>query len=412
MIYDCTVIGGGAAGMLAAATAAECGAEVLLLEKNPLMGRKLGLTGKGRCNLTNRCDRDEFLRNVPVNPRFMYSAVSAFSPEDTIELFEGLGVALKTERGNRVFPVSDRAGDVVMALKRYTDRSGVKTLHTAAVGVTAENGEISGVQTEQGFFQSRTVIIATGGLSYPATGSTGDGYRFAAELGHTIIEPRPSLVALESSDGFCRELAGLTLKNVALRLFENGREIYSDFGELLFTHTGISGPTVISASAHMRKKDALYRVELDLKPALTQDQLDARVLREISASPRQTLKNLLRSLLPASMCAPFCELSGVGGDTVVSVLSKAERKTVVQRLKSFPIEGLKHGPAESAIITSGGVKTSEIDPASMASKIVRGLYFAGEIIDTHAYTGGFNLQIAFSTARLAGRRAAEQTKGR
>ena len=364
------VIGGGAAGLMAAGTAAEQGANVTLFETNEKVGRKLFITGKGRCNVCNDCDAQEVLRNVPVNPRFLYSALGAFSPADVKAFFEEKGVALKTERGNRVFPVSDRASDIIDALFLWVRRTGVSIVHASVSDLIMQDGRVTGVRAGKKSWPADRVIVATGGASYPQTGSTGDGYRFAREAGHTVVPANPSLVPLVESGETCRSLMGLSLRNVQLTVFENEKKIYTDFGEMLFTHFGLSGPLVLSASAHMRHFGSKsYRVEIDLKPALDEKTLEK-----------------------------------------VNTITKKQRASLLRVLKCFPVEISGKRPIAEAIVTTGGVSVREVSPKTMESKKCSGLYFAGEVLDVDAYTGGFNLQIAWSTGRLAGLSAVQEEK--
>lgn len=406
------VIGGGAAGMTAALFAAEAGAHVTLLEKNTLLGRKLGITGKGRCNVTNNCSSDEFMKALTANGKFMYSAINRFSPADTVSLFERLGVPLKTERGNRVFPVSDKATDVVLALKKQLISLGVDIRHARVTDIRAEAGRIVSLKTDAGIFSDfDSVILATGGLSYPVTGSTGDGYAFAKKVGHTVTEIIPSLVGLTSNDPACGQMQGLALKNVAVSVMDGktGKIIYKDFGEMLFTHFGISGPMILSASAHMRPMEqGRYSVRIDLKPALDEATLDKRLLSDFEKYKNRDFANALGDLLPAKMIPVFIEKSGLSPTEKVNSVSKEKRKAVLTLLKCFPIPVSGFRPIEEAIVTSGGVSVSEVYPATMKSKLCNNLYFAGEILDLDAYTGGFNLQIAFSTAFAAANAAASQ----
>ncbi len=405
------VIGGGAAGMMAAVSAAECGARVVLLEPNERLGKKLNITGKGRCNVTNNTDMEGLLANIPRNGKFLYSAFSHFDSADTMAFFEGLGVPLKTERGNRVFPVSDCAFDISAALERRLKALHVQWIRDRAVSLETEDGAVRGAVGERGSYPADAVILATGGVSYPATGSTGDGHRMAAEAGHTVTPLRGSLVPLRGAiaPGIpCVRLQGLSLRNAALTVYENDRKIYTDFGELLFTHFGVSGPLILSASAHMRnlgKKRC--RLEIDLKPALDEQQLDRRLLSDFSRYANHDFRNALDDLLPQKLIPVVVELSGIPGRQKVHDLTREQRQSLLRVLKHFPVEISAPCPVEDAIVTSGGVKVREIDPKSMESKIVKELYFAGELMDTDAYTGGFNLQIAWSTGHLAGRSAAE-----
>lgn len=403
------VVGGGAAGMMAAIRAAENGARVTLFEPNDRLGRKLRITGKGRCNLTNDCDRDEFLTNVPTNPRFLYAALAAMEPADTKAFFENLGVPLKTERGKRVFPVSDHADDVADALGRRCRELGVTVRRVRVEKPLIRDGRAVGVLTSDGEIPANAVIVCTGGRSYPKTGSGGDGYRMAREVGHTVTELRPSLVPLVEEGNICAELQGLSLRNVALRVVnrENGKTVYDDFGELLFTHFGLSGPTVLSASAAL--SDVLpgrYEVWIDLKPALDEKKLDERLLSDFAKYANRDFANALDDLLPQKMIEPMIRLSGIDPRKKVHSVTKEERGRLVALFKCFrvPLRGTR--PIDEAIVTRGGVNVREIDPKSMESRKVKGLYFAGEVLDVDAYTGGFNLQIAFSTGALAGLHAA------
>lgn len=403
------VVGGGAAGMMAAISAAEQGAAVTLLEPNERLGKKLNITGKGRCNVTNDSGTEELLANVPHNGKFLYSAFSRFDGRDTMAFFEELGVPLKVERGKRVFPVSDRAFDVSGALERRLKKKNVSVLRTRAVGLLTGDGEVRGAETERGTFFADAVILATGGVSYPATGSTGDGHRLSATAGHTVTSLRGSLVPLEEEEGgVCPKLQGLALRNVGLAIFENNRKIETDFGELLFTHFGVSGPLVLSASAHMRHfEKKAYRLEIDLKPALDEGQLDSRLLADFEKYANSDFCNALNDLLPQRLIPVMVERCGIPSHQKVHDVTREQRQGLLRLLKHFPIAIASPRPVEDAIVTSGGVKASEIDPHTMESKIVKGLYFAGELIDVDAYTGGFNLQIAWATGRAAGLAAAE-----
>ena len=399
---DAVVIGGGAAGMLCSALAAERGLDVILLEPNAALGKKLRITGKGRCNVTNDCPAAEFTQSLPGDGRFMQSAIHRFGTGDTMALFERLGVPLKVERGRRVFPQSDRAEDIVRALERYMRAGGVDVLHERAEAILAGGGGVRAVRTAEGDIECRSAVICTGGLSYPGTGSTGDGYRLAAELGHMVTPTRPSLVPLESPDGFCREMQGLALKNVRLTAFEDGREIYGELGEMLFTHFGVSGPLVLSASAHMRgfpgKK---YRLSIDLKPALDAEKLDERVLRDFGKNKNREFRNALSELAPHALIPVLVERSGIAPETRVNSVTREQRRALVSLMKDFTISISGTRPVAEAIVTAGGVSTREVDPRSMQSRLAPGLYFAGEVLDLDAYTGGFNLQIAWSTAYVA-----------
>lgn len=406
------VIGGGAAGLMAAGTASNEGVETIVLERNERPARKVMITGKGRCNVTNNCaSLQELIQNVPRNGRFLYGAFSRFMPSDVIDFFESRGVELKTERGNRVFPVSDNAVDIVDALVSYA-KSRARIMNGRATKFIFENGKVTGVETEDGdIIYADKIIIATGGLSYPGTGSTGDGYKLAKQAGHNITELVPSLVPLEIHEGFCTDLMGLSLRNVATKVVdtESGKTVYSDFGEMLFTHFGVSGPMILSASAHMRNmKSGKYKIYIDLKPALTIEQLDARILRDFSENTNKNFINALNSLLPKKLVPVIVKLSGINLATKVNQITKEQRRKLAELLKGMCVTVTGFRPVSEAIITSGGVDVSQINPKTMESKLAEGLYFAGEVIDADAYTGGFNLQIAFSTGRLAGLCAAEK----
>ena len=403
---DVVVIGGGAAGMFASIQAARRGLRVLLLEKNPACGKKLLITGKGRCNVTNNCPPEEVLKNVPRNGRFLYSSVYAFPPEAAMAFFEENGCALKTERGNRVFPVSDRSMDVLNALLRAMRAAGVQHRQGSAQHILTENGQVCGVQTAEEMISCRAAILCTGGASYPLTGSTGDGFRMAAALGHTITPVAGSLVPLVSEDADCAQMQGLSLRNTAFRLLDSrGKTVYSDFGELLFTHFGVSGPMALSASAHM-KPGIQYTILLDLKPALDEKTLDARILRDFSAAQNRDFENSLSALLPRSMIPVVIARSGIDPLQKVNSITKQQRRALLETIKCFSVPIACKAPVEDAIVTSGGVKVSEVNAKTMESKRVQGLYFAGELLDVDAYTGGFNLQIAWATGRLAGLSAA------
>ena len=401
MMYDGIVIGGGAAGMMAAVTAAESGAKVLLLEANDRLGKKLLITGKGRCNVTNHCTAEEVLQNVPRNPRFLYSAMAAFPPKAAMDFFEANGCPLKTERGNRVFPQSDKSVSVLNALRRAMDRFGVKTETVRVTEILTDEGKACGVRAGGKAYRANWVILATGGVSYPATGSTGDGYAIAKALGHTIVDPVGSLVPLEAVDGNCAKMQGLSLRNVSVRLLDGrGKVLYKDFGELLFTHFGVSGPTVLSASAHLKGENC--RLLIDLKPALDEGKLNDRILRDLDQYRNRAMENALTDLLPRSMIPVVLGLLDIDPSMQANALKKEQRRKLVELIKAFPVEIKGKRPVAEAIITSGGVKVSEVDPKTMGSKLVKGLYFAGEILDCDAYTGGFNLQIAWATAVAAG----------
>lgn len=406
--YDIVVIGGGAAGMLAALVGAQNGASVALVEPNPYLGKKLNITGKGRCNLTNDCDLETLLANTLRNPRFLYGAFSRFSARDAMAYFEDLGVPLKVERGARVFPVSDRARDVTDALERALRQNGVLIRHDCAEEILLQDGAVCGVRTKQSQIPARTVILATGGVSYPTTGSTGDGYRMASMLGHTIVEPKASLVPIESDLAVCRALQGLTLKNVTLSaLDKTGNCVFSELGEMLFTHFGVSGPLVLSASARVAEQEGdLGSLVIDLKPGLTCEQLDARILRDFSERQNSDLANALGGLLPRKLVGVVVERLGVPVDTKVHSVTRETRERLVSILKEFTLPALRKRPVSEAVVTAGGVSVREVSPKTMESKLCPGLYFAGEILDIDAYTGGFNLQIAWSTAFVAGTSAA------
>ncbi len=400
------VVGGGAAGMMAAITAAENGAQVTLLERNDRLGKKLYITGKGRCNVTNDCAPEDFFQNVPRNARFLYSAIYAFPPREVMAWFEARGCALKTERGNRVFPQSDKSASVIDALRAELRRLGVRVLQERALDIVTQDGAVCGIETDGGFHKTERVILATGGCSYPQTGSTGDGYRMLEKLGHTIVPPVGSLVPLVEKGYDCKQMQGLALKNVTLRLVnQKGKTVFEEFGELLFTHFGLSGPVVLSASAHMNEKDA-YTVLLDLKPALDEQKLDLRLLRDFEKFQNRDFENALVELLPRSMIPVIVRRSGIPAEEKVHSITREQRRALLELMKRFPVEIACKAPVEEAIVTSGGVKVSEIEPGTMQSKRVRGLYAAGELLDVDAYTGGFNLQIAWATGRAAGLAAA------
>ncbi len=401
MTYDGIIIGGGPAGMFAAITAAERGQRVLLLERNDRLGKKLLITGKGRCNVTNHCSAQEILQNVPRNGRFLFSALNAFPPDRILAFFEENDCPLKTERGNRVFPVSDRSQSVLEALQRCLRKQGVEVRTGRVKGILTDNGAVSGVRTEKETIACSWVILATGGLSYPTTGSTGDGYAMAKSLGHTIVPCEGSLVPLETEGSDCPDMQGLSLRNCGVKLLDaKGKVLYKDFGELLFTHFGVSGPTVLSASTHLKGEGC--RLVIDLKPALDEGKLNDRILRDLDMYKNRSMENALTDLLPRSMIPVVLRRLGVDPQMQANSFSKQQRRALVELLKAFSVTITGKRPVAEAIITSGGVKVSEIDPKTMQSKIVPGLYFAGEIIDCDAYTGGFNLQIAWSTAYVAG----------
>ena len=401
MNYDGIIIGGGPAGMFAAITAAQRGKKVLLLERNDRLGKKLLITGKGRCNVTNDCSGQEVLQNTPRNGRFLYSAMTAFPPEKTMEFFRSHGCELKTERGNRVFPVTDKAGSILECLHNELRRCHV-TVKTARVkDILTENGIVRGVITQSEEIYADWVILATGGASYPTTGSTGDGYAMAAAMGHTIIPPEGSLVPLETEGSDCPDMQGLALRNCGVKLLNaKGKVLYKDFGELLFTHFGVSGPTVLSASCHLKGEGC--RLVIDLKPALEENKLDERIQRDLEMYKNRSMENALTDLLPRSMIPVVLRRLDIDPAMQANSLTRQKRRSMVELLKGFSVNIIGKRPVAEAIITSGGVKVSQIDPKTMESKIVPGLYFAGEIIDCDAYTGGFNLQIAWATAYAAG----------
>ena len=408
-IRGIAVIGGGPAGMMAASTAAEMGADVVLFEKNKNLGRKLRITGKGRCNVTNHCSVQEFIANVPSNGRFMWSALDRFSPEDTMAMFEDAGVPLKVERGRRVFPVSDLAGDIAGAMVKKCQKSGVEIKTQPVVGICEDQDHTWLIKTDLEAINFEKVIVCTGGKSYPRTGSDGDGYRFAQLLGHDIVAPQPSLVPLTSDDKVCNEMCGLSLRNVGLKITrtDNGKVAYEDFGEMMFTHFGITGPMVLSASAHLPGiNEKIYKASIDLKPALDAQKLDIRILSDFAKYSNRDFANALDDLLPQKMIPVVVRRSGIDAHKKVNLITKTERHDLVNLLKAFEIKLSGTRPIDEAIITRGGVSVKQINPKTMQSKIKDGLYFAGEIIDVDAYTGGYNLQIAFSTGILAGENAA------
>lgn len=399
---DIIIIGGGAAGCFAAVHASRYGKSVLLFEKNEKLGRKLRITGKGRCNVTNNSDVQEHMKNIPVNQRFMYSAFSVFDAHNTMDFFEEIGVPLKTERGNRVFPVSDKADDVADALVHEMKKNGVKVINKRVTKILTENNVCKGVRAGGEEYYSKSVLIACGGKSYSATGSTGDGYSLAESVGHTITEIKPSLVPLVSPDKYCSEMMGLSLRNVTLNLYDRDKIIYSELGEMLFTHFGVSGPLVLSASSHIREMEQnRYRILIDLKPALSPEQLDARIQRDFAENLNRDFANGIRKLLPAKLIPVIIKLSGISPEQKVNGITKEQRHRFGELVKAFPVRISGFRPVDEAIVTSGGVSVKEINPKTMESKIIDGLFFAGEVIDVDAYTGGFNLQIAFSTAYSA-----------
>lgn len=399
------VVGAGPAGMMCAGVAAKKGINVLLIERNNMLGRKLMITGKGRCNVTNNCTVDDFIKSVPTNGRFLYSSINKFNPQDTIEFFETHNCKLKVERGNRVFPVSDKALDIVNTLSKFLKDSGVKIETGRVEKVIVKNGSAVGVRLQTGkIFNADAVVVACGGKSYPGTGSSGDGYKLAENVGHTIIDPKPSLVPLVVEETFCKQLQGLSLKNVSIKVFcnETKKLVYKDFGEMLFTHFGISGPIILSASAHMRNMvPRKYSIQIDLKPALSEEKLDLRVLRDFSLNLHKDFSNSLGKLLPHKIIPVAIEMSGIKSDTKCDQITKEMRHRFVNILKNFNLTISGFRPINEAIVTSGGVSVKEIFPKTMESRLVKGLFFAGEVIDVDAYTGGFNLQIAFSTGYTA-----------
>lgn len=407
--YDVIVIGGGPAGMMAAIRAAELDKTVLVLERNEMIGKKLRITGKGRCNITNNCEFDELLANIPGNGRFMYSAFNSFSNHDLINFMNEIGVRTVVERGNRVFPVSQKAAEVANALKDKAASLGVEIQYKSRVTdiLTDDNGKASIVHCSDQIYQANSIILATGGVSYPLTGSTGDGYKFARNFGHIIIEPRASLISLVSSDKWISELQGLSLRNINFKLYDSkNKELYSDFGEMVFTDSGISGPVVLSGSRHIPdfNYEGVY-VTIDLKPALEFEKLDERIKRDFDEYSRKQFKNALGDLLPSKLIPVIIELSGIEQDKFVNQITRDERQRLTGLLKNLKIKIKSAGSISEAIVTAGGIKTSEIKPSTMESKIIPGLFFAGEIIDVDGYTGGFNLTIAFSTGWVAGNNA-------
>ena len=400
------IIGGGAAGCIAAGAAARQGHDVTVLERNPRPARKVMITGKGRCNVTNNCSVEQFIAHVPTNGRFLYSALTAFTPQDMMALLEDMGIPLKTERGDRVFPVSDKAVDIVDGLAKYARSGGARFVQGRAEKLLLTDGVCAGAVTEDGTaFPADAVVVSTGGCSYPGTGSTGDGYALARQAGHTVIPPRPSLVALESPDLFCLDMQGLSLKNCGLRAVDNdtGKTIYTDLGEMLFTHFGVSGPMVLSAGAYMRDmRPGRYTLWIDWKPGLTAAQLDARLLRDLAERQNSDLTNALGALLPRVLIPVMLRLCDLPAGKKANALTKEERARLTERIKAMPVRIDGFRPFEEAIVTSGGVSVKEINARTMASRLVPGLYFAGEVLDVDAVTGGFNLQIAFSTGMAAG----------
>ena len=407
-VPEIAVVGGGASGMMAALFAARAGASVSLLEHNEKLGKKVYITGKGRCNLTNDCGRDEFLAEVPRNPRFLYSALSFFSPRDMMALLESAGCPVTVQRGRRVFPSSEKASDVTRALSSLLRASGVRILLNQEVLDIRTDGErVAGLETSLGFHPADAVILATGGLSYPATGSTGDGFRLAEKLGHTVVPPSPVLVGLETKEDWPRALQGLSLKNVTLTLKRGKKILYSELGEMLFTHFGVSGPLVLTASCHLPEDLNAASLCLDLKPGLSEDQLDARLLRDFAAAGRKQLRTELSSLLPARLADLFPSLCALPGVLPCNQLTASQRLRLVESLKNLPLTIRCPRPLQEAVVTRGGVSVREVDPSSMRSRLWPNLYFAGELLDVDAHTGGFNLQIAWSTGALAAQSAVD-----
>ena len=402
MEADVIIIGGGAAGAMAGVHSARFGNKVIIFEPNGKIGKKLFITGKGRCNVTNNCSNDELIRNIPRNPRFLYSAFSQYSTEDVMNFFEWAGVPLKTERGNRVFPASDKSADIIAALERELKAADVKLISERVKSLIIEDGVCCGVKTDSKEYRSRSVLIATGGTSYPQTGSTGDGYTLAKSAGHTVTKLEPSLIPLVCNEKYCADMMGLSLKNVTLSLYDGDRKIFGELGEMLFTHFGVSGPLVLSASSHIEKMQPdRYSLKIDLKPGLTHQQLDARLQRDFGENINRIFGNSLSKLLPAKLIPVAVRLSGIEGERRINQVTREERVRFGELLKAFPLTVKGFRPIEEAIITSGGVDVKEINPKTMESKLVKSLYFAGEVIDVDGYTGGFNLQIAFSTAYCA-----------
>lgn len=395
------IVGGGASGLMAAALLSESEHEILLIEKNEKPGKKIYITGKGRCNFTNFCSNEEFIKNIITNPKFMYSAISSFTPQDTISFFKKKGLKVKCERGNRMFPESDKSSDVIRALSSFSKN--VKTCYqTKAQSLIVNGDKIAGLKTDNGTIDCDVVIIATGGKSYPSTGSDGDGYRFAKSVGHTVVEPKPALVALVSPNSICKELEGLSLKNVSVTAYAGGKEVANEFGEMIFTSNGVSGPCILTISSKIcRKNFQNCYISIDLKPALSYEMLDNRILRDFSDNIGKHFKNSLDGLLPKSLIPVIIKLSGINPEKKVNQITQEERKRLINLLKEFKIEISSLAPFTQAVITSGGVSVKEVNPKTMESKLVNGLYFIGEVLDVDALTGGFNLQIAFSTAASA-----------
>lgn len=397
------IVGGGAAGLMCAYTAACNGNSVRIFEPNRMMGRKLRITGKGRCNVTNSCDVQKFMQNIVSNSKFLYSSISRFSPADTVNFFENVGVKLKVERGNRVFPVSDNANEVADKLTELCKDAGVVFSREKVKEICYSQDQVTGVRSESGYYPCSSVVVCTGGTSYPKTGSNGDGYRFAKAAGHSIIAPRASLVPLECAEQFCEQLQGVSLRNVTLSLFYDGKKVYSELGEMLFTHFGISGPLVLSASCHMKDNDFdKYRIDIDLKPGLDEQKLEKRILRDFEKYVNREFKNSLDELVARALIPYIIERSEIPENLKVNSITKEQRKKLVQTLKCFTLHPSSKRPMDEAIVTAGGVSCAEINPRTMESKIKKGLFFAGEVIDVDGYTGGFNLQIAWCTGYVAG----------
>ncbi|MBO5743722.1 MAG: NAD(P)/FAD-dependent oxidoreductase [Clostridia bacterium] len=400
MEYQVAVVGGGAAGLMASYIASKSGKKVCLIEKNTQLGKKILITGKGRCNVTNSAPTEDFIANTAVNANFLYSAFYSFTNTDLMNMLENAGLKLKTERGGRVFPQSDKASDVRNTLQKLTEESGTHIIFDEVKKITKENENFV-IKLGKQTVMARSVIIATGGVSYPLTGSTGDGYKFAKGFGHTIAEPKASLVPLVTKEKYVADIMGLSLKNIAVKLSKNNKEIYSDFGEMLFTHFGISGPVILSSSSHIRDNGE-YKISIDLKPALDFKTLDSRILRDFELEKNKDFINSLDALLPKKLIPLIVKLSGIDERQKVNSITREQRHNLVKLLKNFEFTIIGKRPISEAIITSGGINVKEIDSSTMESKLVPGLFFAGEVIDVDAYTGGFNLQIAFSTAYLAG----------
>lgn len=401
------VIGAGAAGLIACGTAAKTADKVILIERNDIIGKKLLITGKGRCNITNSAEIEDIIASYPHNGKFMYSALYTFTNDDIVNLLESMGVKTKVERGGRIFPVSDKSRDVVNALKKYALRENTELVCAKVNKLIIENGKIKGVNTTKGDYFGDSVIVCTGGKSYPKTGSTGDGYMFAKQAGHTVVEPKPSLVPIVTEEKWTAELMGLSLRNISLTAYNSkNKKVFSDFGEMLFTHFGISGPVVLSMSVHLKEQEK-YRIEIDLKPALNEEQLDDRILRDFEKYNKKHLINSLDDLLPKALIPVVINLSGIEQHRQTGTITREERMKLAALLKHLPLTFKGFRPIDEAIVTSGGVKVSEINPSTMESKKVSGLYFAGEVIDIDGYTGGYNLQAAWSTGYLAGMNAAE-----